>query len=366
MKKQHLLTITFFLCLFFAISSCEKDDSEDYTELPSPAPVSPVVVDLTAVPYQKLSDYKFYDGEMKNMEPALGVLPYDLNSTLFTDYARKKRFIWMPKDVSASYIADNKSLDFPAGTVLIKNFYYNNVLPDNKTVIIETRLMIKKADGWIFANYIWNDEQTEAILDMDGGFKNISWQEGTETKNINYRIPTGSDCFTCHKTSATAIPIGPKPQNLNKQYTYTDGAKNQFVKWKEMGYLDNSMPSDITSTVDWTDTSQPLELRARSYIDINCAHCHTVGAHCDYMSMRFAFHETGDPQNLGICITPFEFINNQPYIISAGQPDNSALYYRMNTNMGSLMMPLIGRTIVHTEGVALMQEWISSMDTTCP
>lgn len=362
MKKHYLLTITLFLSLFFALFSCSKDDSEDYTEIPA----SPVIVDLNAVPYPKLSDYKFYQGEMKNLEPALGVLPYDLNSSLFTDYAKKKRFVWMPNDVSASYVSDSEILDFPAGAVLLKNFYYNNVLPENKTVIIETRLMIKKADGWIFANYIWNDEQTEATLDTEGSRKSISWQEGSEIKSTNYKIPSNNDCFTCHKTYADRIPIGTKPQNLNKLYSYADGIKNQLQKWKEAGYLDNSLPSDIVTTVDWTDTSKPLELRARSYIDINCAHCHTEGAHCDYMSMRFAFHETTNPANLGICVTPFEFINNQSHIINAGHPESSALYYRMNTNLGSLMMPLTGRSIIHTEGVELMQEWISSMEESCP
>ena len=74
----------------------------------------------------------------------------------------------MPQDQTAYYIADNEILDFPTGSILIKNFYYDNVLPEMQTKIIETRLMIKKEDGWIFAEYVWNDSQSEAYLDLNG------------------------------------------------------------------------------------------------------------------------------------------------------------------------------------------------------
>src|SRR5688572_11812966 len=154
--KRHYIVITLLLLSSFAVFlSCGSDDSGDYKE------VSPVVLDLTAVPYPKLSDYKFFVGEMKNLQPAYKVLPYDLINSLFSDYALKKRFVWMPEGAQATYSSDGEILNFPAGAVLIKNFYYNNVLPDNVTKIIETRIMIKKTGGWIFANYKWNDEQTE-------------------------------------------------------------------------------------------------------------------------------------------------------------------------------------------------------------
>lgn len=365
MKKHSSLKSLFFLLLIAAFPSCASDDSENYTEVPNPT--SPVVVDLATVPYQKLSEYKFFHGEMKNLEPAYKVIPYDLNSALFTDYAHKKRFVWMPDGTHASYTADNKVLDFPTGAVLIKNFYYENVLPHNSTRIIETRLMIKKATGWIFANYIWNDEQTEAFLDMNGAFVDINWNENGVDKSTSYRIPSRTECYTCHKSDNDSIPIGPKPQNLNKMYTYTEGAKNQLAKWAETGYLDNSLPSEITSTIDWTDTSKPLELRVRSYLDANCAHCHHEGSHCDYRPIRLAFSETGNPENLGICVEPQENINvSLTHIVARGNATRSVMHYRLNTNVESERMPLLGRTIKHEEAVAMIKEWINSMENPCP
>lgn len=366
MKKKYLLPISLFLTLIFTFSACGPDDSDDYTEIPEPEPTSPVVVDLNAVPYPKLSDYKFYEGDMKNLEPALGVLPYDLNSTLFTDYAHKKRFVWMPANVKASYVADTEILEFPTGAVLIKNFYYDHVQPGNVTRIIETRLMIKKSDGWIFANYVWNDEQTEAFLDLDGSYTEVTWTEGTETKNAMYRIPSGVECHTCHKSSNNPIPIGPKPQNLNKLYAYSDGTKNQLTKWVEAGYLNSNLPNSIVSTVDWTDETQPIELRVRSYIDINCAHCHREGSHCDYRPMRFAFNETATPVNLGICVAADDPIPGTTHIVTRGNKEESVMYYRLNNVVENERMPLLGRTIIHTEAVDMIGQWIDSMEGPCP
>lgn len=361
MKRHKLLRTLLLFIYLFALSSCKPDNDSDYEE------VSPVVVDLSSVPYPKLSDYKFFKGELKSLEPAYGVLPYDLNSSLFTDYAHKKRFLWMPKGVKATYKEDGEVLNFPVGAVLIKNFYYENVQPDNSTRIIETRLMIHKADGWIFANYIWNTEQTEAYFDMAGSYTDISWIENGKPKSTNYRIPSEVECLTCHKTNgSTASAIGPKPQNLNKNYNYTDGVQNQLERWKKQGYLSET-PSNILSTVDWTDTSQPLDLRVRSYIDINCAHCHREGSHCDYRTMRFAFTETTQPQNLGICVPPDEVINpSLTYIIAKKNSLRSVLTYRIKSVNSAQRMPLLGRTIVHEEAVSMIEQWINTMDSPCP
>ncbi len=358
MKRLYVLKTLLFLSLFIALTSCGED--EEYKK------VSPVQLDLSAVPYPKLSDYKFFEGEMKNQEPAYKVLPYDLNSSLFTDYAHKKRFVWMPEGVNATYVNDSETLNFPTGTVLIKSFYYDSVQPANTTRIIETRLLIKKDNAWIFANYVWNEDQTEAVLNTDGSYTNVSWMENGTAKSANYRIPSESECLTCHKTNDSPVPIGPKPQNLDKMFAYADGQEDQLSRWVDEGYLDDK-PTDVVSTVDWTDTSKPLELRVRSYIDINCAHCHKENSHCDYMSMRFAFSETGTPQNLGICVPPQDIINpSLTYIVAKRNVLRSALAYRIKSVVPNERMPLLGRTIVHDEAVAMITEWITSMDSPCP
>lgn len=363
MSKKRI-TILVILCISLFIIRCKPDKSPVPYEPEPIGDTTGIFIDMHRIPYPKLSDYRFFTGELKAQVPAKGVLPYQLASSLFTDYALKNRFVWMPSGKKALYDGDGKSLDFPVGSVLIKNFYYDGVQPANNTRIIETRLMIKKREGWIFAEYVWNDEQTEAVLDMNGSNTDISWKnEHGEMLQTNYRIPSETECLTCHKESEIPVPIGTKPQNLNNNLTYTDGSFNQLQKWIKVGYLESAgLPAVIESTVDYRDESKPLGLRVRSYLDISCGHCHQEASHCDYRPIRLAFSETDDLTNMGVCVAPDEQIDgNLKYIIMPQRPDASVMYYRMNTTDVSTRMPLLGRNIVHIEGVALMKEWINSL-----
>lgn len=328
--------------------------------------ISGVNVDLSQVPYEKLSDYSFFTGLMKDQNPTLGVLPYEPASSLFTDYALKKRFVWMPEGTLATYNGDGKILELPTGAVIIKNFYYNNVQPSNTTRIIESRLMIRKSTGWIFAEYVWNNEQTEAFLSMNGSNTNVTWlDENNNQRSTNYRIPSEGECFVCHKSNEVAIPIGIKPQNINVPYNYVTGSQNQLAKWIQMGYLENNIPSNILTTVNYKDESQSIDLRARSYVDINCAHCHQNSSHCDYRPMRFAFSESVDLINMGVCVDTQDmagFPAALSKVVTPGNTNRSMLHYRMNSTDPAAMMPLIGRSLVHEEGLQLIEAWINSLD----
>ncbi|MEM7185594.1 MAG: Ig-like domain-containing protein [Bacteroidota bacterium] len=332
-------------------------------------PYSPVIFDINQVPYPRLTDYNFFQGDIQDQEPVYGVLPYEPITPLFSDYASKKRFVWMPNGVQAEYVGDSDLLNFPVGSVLIKTFYYKNVLPDNQQQVLETRLMIKKADGWIFADYIWNEAQTEGLLDESGNGANVPLQfvENGITRDVNYRIPATSECFTCHKADFVASPIGMKPQSLNSDYEYSDGTSNQLRKWIELGYLQSNIPGNIETVVKWDDPSEPLELRARAYLDINCNSCHSDTGHCNYRAPRFSYDRTDDPTNLGICVTADTPIPGYEgaFLIDPGDAEASVLYFRMLTTEEQYRMPLLGRTLRHDEGVSLIEEWINSLTQTC-
>lgn len=349
--------------LFLMLSSCKKDvpvvlDEEEDTS---------VHFELSQVPYPRLSDYRFFIGDLKNMQPNERVVPYEPISALFTDYAHKSRFIWMMPDSAALYVSDTVLLDFPNGTVLIKNFYYNSVQPLMNTRILETRLLIRRNEEWIFADYIWNEDQTDAVYDLSGGFRQMDWiHDDGSPKSVNYRIPSQQECFTCHKSNNQNTPIAPKPQNLNATFTYPDGAMNQLLKLQQVGYLVGNLPGSIYSIVDWTDTSQPVDLRLRSYLDANCAYCHSDEGHCYYRPIRLAFNKTDDPNNLGVCVTPQQMITPQlTHIIARGNINRSVMYFRMNSTDPQYMMPLMGRGLIHQEAVDLLEQYINSLSPLC-
>ena len=351
-----------FALLATFLYSC-KDDDPDPGEPIIPEPESPVVFDINQVPYPNLSDYNFFTAPMRELAPVYGVIPFEPINQLHTDYALKKRFVWMPDGSTATYVNDNVPFNFPDGAVMIKNFYYDNVLPTNSTKIIETRLMIRKNAEWIFANYIWNEEQTEATLDLGAQYIPITWMREGEQLSTTYQVPAESECLTCHKVEDNPILIGVKPRNLNAVFAYEDGIMNQIEKWKDFGYLsEQGLPAEIAATPNWTDTNLTLEERVRAYADINCAHCHKELAHCSYRPVRLAWEESGTDNNLGICIENSSAVQNSEVIIQPGRAERSAMYIRFLSTDVSIQMPFIGRTLVHEEAAELIGEWINSME----
>ena len=361
LQKRRILKFKFVVLLAFSISitlsSCSSSD-DDFTEVPD------ISVSITNTLHPKLSDYNFFKGDIKLQLPSDELLPYEPISSLFTDYAKKKRFVYVPKNKKANYTADDESPNLPVGSALVKTFYYDQVLPSNTTRIIETRVMIRRDAGWVFAEYVWNEQQTEAYLQMGGSTTAVSFQHNGTTQAINYEIPSESNCATCHDSASQPIPIGIKPQSLNSAYLYTDGSKNQLTKWVDKGFLQNTLPATITSVVDYSDGTKDINLRARSYFDINCAHCHHAEGSANYVDLRFAFSESANFENLGVnqgAGIPVPGVSHG-LIVAPQNAQESSLYYMMSTNNPIVKMPRLGRTIVDEEGLAIVEAWINSLD----
>lgn len=360
MKNKSLILIFKFI-LLITLFSCGDSEETEYVSVEK----TPVILNLENVPYPKLSDYKFFQGSIKDQKPSYGVIPYEPTSELFTDYAEKNRFLWLPEGTKASYSSDSENLNLPVGSALIKTFYYNNVLPTNSKKIIETRVMIRKANGWIFAEYVWNDEQTDALLQEVGSTIPLSWNdENNINHTIDYQIPNQLQCLTCHSKNQVVIPIGIKPQSLNSNFSYADGTKNQLQKLIDFGYLENNLPATIVSVVNYNDTSKSLDLRVRSYFDINCAHCHQDGGNAAYVAqLRLSFNETVNPTKMGVCVSALTAIPGFPRgkLVNPGNIAGSYIYFSMNTDLSFNRMPRLGRTIVHQEGIQLVEQWINSL-----
>lgn len=364
-RKEIFLLLGVFVVTFL---SCSKDAPIPPGQM-NPVPViSPVVFNIDSVPYPILSRYNFFKSPMAGLDPVEGVLPYAPINSAFGDYTHKFRFVWMPPGAKANYVADGQALEFPEGTVLIKSPYYEHVLPDQNRRLLDTRLLIKKNGTWIFALYLWNAEQTEAVLDMAGSNIPLTWVDGQgQAHEEVYRVPSAGECLACHMDHSTPTPIGPKPQNLNTLFTYTDGPMDQLARWAAQGYLNSGYPANVQTVAKWDDPGESLERRVRAYLDMNCSHCHYDGGFCSYRPMRFAWQETSDPENLGICVPPQDpFAPGVDYIVHAGSANRSMLYYRMNSVEESVRMPLFERTVRDTAALNLVRTWINAMPETCP
>ena len=316
----------------------------------------------------KLSDYDFFRDRMADHQPKEGVLPYDVSAQLFSDYALKSRFIVLPKDQQLVYQKDG-TFNFPQESVLIKTFYYPNNFrsSDQGSRLIETRLLINTQDGWMGFPYVWNDEQTEAYLEIAGKRLNVSFIDpGGQSINFEYSVPNFNQCKGCHVNENRMIPIGPKVRLLNHDFDYDDGKMNQLKKWNMLGLV-SGLPSvsSLPYTPDYNDIeSGSIEERTRALIDINCAHCHRLGAPGETSGLFLNIEET-DPTRLGIHKPPVAAgrgSGNLDYTIVPQSPDQSIMIYRMESTDPGIMMPELGRKLVHKEGVELVKKWIQEME----
>lgn len=311
---------------------------------------------------EKLSEYNFFAGDLKGMKPHEGVYPYNIVTPLFTDYAVKDRFIHLPAGTKISYTEDGV-LDFPDSTFLIKSFGYIN--KDAQKVLIETRLMFKEASGnWDVMNYLWNDEQTDAVKHIIGSRVPITLLDN-EGKTIStvYQVPNVNECKRCHINEGKLIPIGPKARNLN--YTLAGESTNQLAKWTAQGIL-AGMPEleQVERLPDWQDGKHyTIAERARAYLDVNCSYCHTKGGDA-YNTGLFLEYDQQDPNHIGIMKLPVSAgggAGGLNYDIVPGNADSSVLHFRMNSTMPGTAMPELTRTVIHKEGVRLIRDWINGM-----
>jgi len=370
--KKHF-SINLALGLLLLVFSCEKkQDQTSVSKVEISKQEAPLVetasLDFSQIPFKNLSDYGFFKGKLKSLDPDEGVLLYEPASSLFTDYANKSRFIWMPDGTAASIREDDEgSMDFPDNTVIIKNFFYPADFrkPEAEKRIVETRLMVKRNGVWDAFPYVWKEDQSDATYKVVGAEIEVGWTDlqGKE-QVINYIVPNKNQCKSCHNEKEQLVPIGVKAKHLNHEIRFAEGEKNQLVKWQKMGYLsDLNDPTTYPAMVDYNISSHSLELRAKAYLDINCGHCHRADGPASTSGLFLTYEET-DPLKLGINKTPVAAgfgAGTFKYDIVPGQADQSILTYRMSTNQVGAAMPEIGRVTVHQEGLELIKEWINGM-----
>ncbi len=342
-----------------------------------------------------LSDWGVVAAHGQHLALGAGVVPYDLATALFSDYAGKLRTIWLPAGTSATYDA-TQTFDFPVGTIISKTFYYPRVagqpagsaavrpalgallqsgadgLELSTIRLVETRVLVRRASGWVALPYVWNADQTEATLARVGARADLELtrDDGRVTKFV-YAVPNANQCASCHTpnhASRALSPIGPKARHLNHDFAYTTGRENQLAYLTRIGWLRGApAPDAAPRNARFYDTTASVDARARAYLDINCSHCHsamglarTTGLHLDA--------NVTEPLRLGFCKPPVAAgpgTGDHNFDIVPGRPDDSILAYRLAATRPGVRMPELGRNLVHEEGVALIRAWIAGLPGAC-
>lgn len=278
------------------------------------------------------------------------VLPYELAAPLFSDHAAKQRGIALPPGTQARMQGDGL-IDFPVGTVLVKSFGFGLAA----TGTIETRLLVRRASGWVALPYVWYGTDarlrkagatvaTTALL-PDGARQPIDWQ-----------VPNVNQCKTCHAQAGALTPIGPKARNL-----VGTGALHRLAArgWLQ-GFDSANPPVAVPSPFD---AAAPLDQRARAYLDANCGHCHARGGSASNSGLLLDWAEA-DPVARGLGKRPVAAgrgSGGMSFAVHPGAPDQSILLFRMASVEPGVMMPELGRSLPDPEGLALVRAWIESL-----
>ncbi|MFZ9661514.1 MAG: hypothetical protein ACO29O_06505, partial [Chitinophagaceae bacterium] len=232
--------------------------------------------------------------------------------------------------------------------------------------LMETRVLLHENKGWVALPYIWNADQTDAILSVAGETLQANYIDGKgKKKSYEYFVPNVNQCKGCHNRSEQMMPIGPSARQLNHEIQIGETRSNQLEFWTANHMLEG-MPDIKTlhTSIKWDDPSTGnIDERARLWLDINCAHCHRANGPAATTGLYLGWNEQR-AIHLGIEKTPVAAGRGSgglKFGIVPGKPEESILLYRLKSQDPGIMMPELGRTQIHHESIAILEEWILKM-----
>lgn len=333
---------------------------------------------------KKLSETGLF-ASTKDHVVAPGLIPYSVNSPLYSDNALKDRYLALPGDSQIEYNAivypqpapgAPAGWRFPNGTVVVKTFSLEMEAGNPKSVRrLETRLLhCEQTPGtqevgdqvWRGYTYIWNDEQTDAILaDKEGENRTFTIKDKAVTgghREQVWHFPSQAECSLCHTTPAKYV-LGLNTLQLNKDHDYGGVVANQLKTFEHLGLFKEKLPdvpAKLPKLPDYTDASLSLSQRARGYLHANCAHCHMKWGGGNAEFQLLATLDLSKSGTVGVHPGHGAFGLESPSVIAPGHPEKSMVHHRMSiTGLGR--MPHIASNVIDAEGVKLIREWIKQL-----
>jgi uncharacterized repeat protein (TIGR03806 family) len=327
---------------------------------------------------RKLSETGLFKST-KDLTPEKGLIPYSVNSELWSDGATKERYIAIPGDAKIEYETVTypqpapgslPGWRFPNDTVLVKTFFLET--EPGKKRRLETRLLHARIVGgteeygdqvWNGYTYIWNDEQTDAELaDKAGVDKVYKIKTKGDDREQKWHFPSRAECNMCHTVTAK-YALGVNTMQMNRDHDYGGVVANQLATLEHIGLFDRKLPKppeQLVKIVDYRDEKASLDDRARAYLHANCSHCHRKwgGGNAEFQLLaNLPLKETGT-----VDVKPGQgtFELKDPRILVPGEPDRSMIHYRM-TRLGLGRMPHIASNVVDEQAVKLVGEWIKQL-----
>ena len=285
-------------------------------------------------------------------KPATGLIPYDVNSPLWSDGADKQRWFAIP-DGKTITITDTNDWDLPIGSVAVKTFAVGGHR-------IETRLFMRHDDGnWAGYTYEWNADGKDATL-----------LEGGKTKAVGssqvWAYPSRNQCIQCHSKAAGGT-LGLETAQLNRDNVYaaTNRISNQLATLDHIGMFAAPLPQppEAAPRLSPPSGTDSLELRSRAYLHANCAHCHQpMGGGQGTMDLRYS-KSLKDALICNAANTQGP-VGGAAKLLVPGKPAMSIISTRVHAT-DAKRMPPVGVSVPDATGDQLLDDWITSL-TVCP
>ena len=276
-------------------------------------------------------------------QPIDGAIRYAPRMPAWSDGARTERFLLLPPGESLELGASG-AFEFPRGSVLVQT---HGAAREGATRRIETRILVRSADGWRAERYRWNDDQSDATW-LAGGTdrlpESVRWEGGP----TEWTFPTTDDCVSCHSDG----PLGLTPPQLGRT----------IDAWRERGIVaGDATATPVAPERGASVDAAELDRWVRSYLDVNCAGCHSDAEHIDLRAVtplaetglleKRRYHEPGMPKAARRLVP--------------GDPDASDLFWRVHQT-GAGRMPRVGSHAVDTLFTERLREWIERLDESAP
>ncbi|MCH7988194.1 MAG: PQQ-dependent sugar dehydrogenase [Planctomycetes bacterium] len=309
--------------------------------------------------------------------PAPGVIPYSIIAEHWADQTESERWLAIP---GTGQIESDKegNWQFPDGSVIVKtvSIEMERGVPQSRKRL-ETQILHRENESWRPYTYVWNDDQTDALLADAKGFNRTLTIRDSKApggrREQTYRFASRAECLLCHNPwvekrttifgvqSASLLAV--QAMQLNRDHNYAGRTANQLRTYQHIGLLAGQTSDAIETAAKLTnpyDESADLNERARSYLHVNCSHCHQFNAGGAATILLSYDIELEKAFMLGARPTQGTFGISNAKILSPGDPFGSVLYYRI-AKLGSGRMPRVGSRVVDEKAVDLFHDWIAQL-----
>jgi putative heme-binding domain-containing protein len=320
---------------------------------------------------------------------AKGVHSFEINAEMWADGAVAERFIALPNrsfiqtGASNVWVFQSKNeWRYPTNAVLGKTLSIEVEKGNPKSRRrLETQVLHFDGLDWHAYTYRWNDEQSDATLIGAGGddfsvdIKDPSAPGGRRSQS--WRLHSRAECLRCHNPWVNVALAFTAPQlnrAINPSSRSASGRPepdrspvralnppNQLRAFSQLGFFDPPLHQrSAPPLTNPYETSAPMQERARTWLHLNCSHCHREGAGGSVAS-HFEYELANDQMKvLGQAPSQGTLGLSDAHVITPGQPGRSVLLYRVSTT-GQGRMPLIGSRVPDTRAVLLLTEWIQQL-----